>query len=85
MRALGHAFAHVVRDLLEQSTKRKTQLRVGIAATQLRRLVLVDRLGQTTRIDFDGIERNPRLEPSSFSFTPPPGVDVVGRAPAEGR
>jgi len=31
MRALGHAFAHVVRDLLEQSTKRKTQLRVGIA------------------------------------------------------
>ena len=59
--------------------------RVGIAATQLRRLVLVDRLGQTTRIDFDGIERNPRLDPSSFSFTPPPGVDVGGRAPAAGR
>jgi outer membrane lipoprotein carrier protein len=61
------------------------ELRVGIAAAQLRRLVLVDRLGQTTRIDFDGIERNPRLEPSSFRFTPPPGVDVVGRAPADGR
>jgi len=33
MRALGLAFSHVVRDLLEQSTKRRTQLRVGIAGT----------------------------------------------------
>jgi len=63
----------------------RMRVSINISATQLRRLVLVDRLGQTTRIDFDGIERNPRLEPSSFSFTPPPGVDVVGRAPAEGR
>ena len=60
-----------------------SELRVGIAGRDLRRMVLVDRLGQTTRIDFDRIERNPRLDPSSFRFTPPPGVDVVGRAPAE--
>jgi outer membrane lipoprotein carrier protein len=58
------------------------ELRVGIADGMLRRMVLVDRLGQTTRLDFDRIERNPRLAPSAFSFTPPPGVDVVGRAAA---
>ena len=41
----------------------------------------VDRLGQTTRLDFDRIERNPRSIRQRFSFTPPPGVDVIGRAP----
>ena len=61
-----------------------SELRVGIAGVELRRMVLVDRLGQTTRIDFERIERNPKLDPSIFRFTPPPGVDVVGRAPAEG-
>jgi outer membrane lipoprotein carrier protein len=60
------------------------ELRVGIAGGLLRRMILVDRLGQTTRIDFDRIERNPRLDPDGFRFSPPPGVDVVGRAPAGG-
>ena len=60
------------------------ELRVGITDGELRRMVLVDRLGQTTRLDFERIERNPRLDPQGFSFTPPPGVDVVGRAPAGG-
>jgi len=60
------------------------ELRVGIGDGLLRRMVLVDRLGQTTRLDFDRIERNPRLDPEGFRFLPPPGVDVVGRAPADG-
>ena len=60
------------------------ELRVGIGDGLLRRMVLVDRLGQTTRLDFDRIERNPRLDPEGFRFSPPPGVDVVGRAPADG-
>ncbi len=58
------------------------EMRVGIAAGQLRRMTLVDRLGQTTRLVFDKLERNPRFDPATFSFTAPPGVDVVGRAPA---
>lgn len=60
------------------------ELSVGVAAGELRRMVLVDRLGQTMRLEFDRIERNPRLDASIFSFTPPPGVDVVGRAPQGG-
>jgi outer membrane lipoprotein carrier protein len=58
------------------------ELRVGIAGKELRRMVLVDRLGQTTRLAFEHIERNPRLAEGSFRFTAPPGVDVIGRAPA---
>ena len=60
------------------------ELSVGIKGGELRRMVLVDRLGQTMSIEFDRIERNPRLDASTFSFTPPPGVDVVGRAPGNG-
>lgn len=58
------------------------ELRVGIAAGELRRMTLLDRLGQTTHLEFDQIERNPKFQISTFSFTPPPGVDVVGRSPA---
>jgi outer membrane lipoprotein carrier protein len=57
------------------------ELRVGLADGALRRMMLRDRLGQTTRLEFSGVERNPDLDPSLFRFTPPPGVDVVGRAP----
>lgn len=58
------------------------ELRVGLVQGELRRMTLLDRLGQTTRLEFERIERNPKLDPAQFSFTPPPGVDVVGRAPA---
>ncbi|MGH8250974.1 MAG: outer membrane lipoprotein chaperone LolA [Steroidobacteraceae bacterium] len=56
------------------------ELRLGLAAGELERMVLLDRLGQTTELAFDRIERNPRLADSQFTFTPPAGVDVVGRA-----
>jgi len=56
-------------------------LRIGFAGGEVRRMVLLDRLGQTTELAFERVERNPRLAPSQFSFTPPAGVDVVGRAP----
>jgi outer membrane lipoprotein carrier protein len=53
---------------------------VGIAGGVLRRMTLVDRLGQTTALEFSRVERNPRFDASTFTFVPPPGVDVVGRA-----
>lgn len=62
-----------------------SELAVGIAGGELRRMTLVDRLGQTTRLDFARIERNPRFDAGTFTFVPPPGVDVVGRAPPAGR
>lgn len=57
------------------------ELRVGIADGQLKRMLLIDQLGQTTRLDFERIDRNPRIGADAFRFTPPPGVDIVGRAP----
>ena len=59
------------------------ELRVGIAAGELRRMTLLDRLGQMTRLEFEQVERNPRFDKTVFSFTPPAGVDVVGRSPAD--
>lgn len=58
------------------------ELRLGFAGTELRRMTLLDRLGQTTELEFSRVERNPKIDSSQFRFTPPPGVDVVGRAPS---
>lgn len=56
------------------------EIRLGFAGSELRRMELVDRLGQTTRIDFSDVTLNPKLAPGLFDFEPPPGVDVVGSA-----
>ncbi len=58
------------------------ELRLGFSGLVLRRMTLLDRLGQTTELQFERVERNPRIDGSQFSFKPPAGVDVVGRAPA---
>ena len=39
---------------------------------------LYDSFGQTTKIRFTNVERNPTLPDASFRFTPPAGVDIVG-------
>ena len=57
-------------------------VRLGFAGRELRRMLLLDRLGQTTELNLLEIQRNPRIDDGLFKFTPPPGVDVVGRAPA---
>lgn len=53
-------------------------VRLGFRGGELEHLELEDRLGQTARIRFSQIERNPRLAPELFAFEPPAGVDVVG-------
>jgi len=45
---------------------------------ELAGMELVDKLGQTTRIDFSGLRRNATLDEESFRFEPPPGADVIG-------
>ncbi len=51
---------------------------LGFKGDQLAEMELHDNFGQTTVIEFLRIERNPKLNPRSFKFTPPPGADVVG-------
>lgn len=73
---------HWVRLIPKSAETDFRELRVGLAHDELRRLTLLDRLGQTTELEFEQLERNPRFDEDTFRFTPPPGVDVVGRAPA---
>jgi chaperone LolA len=58
------------------------EMRLGFHGRELRRLLMIDRLGQVTRLELERIERNPALDAALFTFVPPPGVDVVGRPPA---
>ncbi len=55
------------------------EIRLGFAGADLRRLEFTDKLNQRTLIELRHLERNAKLADSLFSFTPPPGVDVIGR------
>ena len=43
---------------------------------------LVDKLGQTTTLQFAQVKRGAALDDSLFRFVPPPGADVIGEAAA---
>jgi outer membrane lipoprotein carrier protein len=53
-------------------------IRVGFEAGKLKVLEMVDGFGQTTRVTLKGAKENTKIDAGKFSFTPPPGVDVVG-------
>ena len=36
-----------------------------------------DNFGQTTMLIFSQLERNPKIPPEVFKFSPPPGADVI--------
>jgi outer membrane lipoprotein carrier protein len=55
-----------------------TEIRLGFDGAALAALDILDNFGQRTRIKLSKLERNPRLAPDLFRFTPPKGADVVG-------
>lgn len=55
-------------------------LRLAIEGDVLRAMEMVDGFGQTTRLYLETVVRNPEVPEEKFSFTPPPGVDVIGEA-----
>lgn len=56
------------------------QVRLGLRDDQLGSMSLLDKLGQTTLLEFSRFKRNPNLPAARFQFTPPKGVDVIGDA-----
>ena len=52
--------------------------RLGFADNALTKMQVVDALGQRTEINFSGWKRNPAFPASTFRYTPPKGVDVIG-------
>ncbi len=54
------------------------EAQLGFEKSDLRRMVLKDKLGQTVRLEFSSSERNPAVAEADVKFTPPEGADVIG-------
>jgi outer membrane lipoprotein carrier protein len=55
-------------------------VRIGFAKGELAQMFLADKLNQITQVSFTHPVRNPTLDAGLFAFTPPKGVDVIGRS-----
>jgi chaperone LolA len=53
------------------------RVRLGFGKAGLEAMELSDQFGQKTVIKFADLERNPKLSPETFKFTPPKGADVI--------
>jgi len=53
------------------------RINLGFGKSGLEAMELRDQFGQITVIKFSTIERNAKLSPELFRFTPPKGVDVI--------
>lgn len=53
-------------------------VRMGFKGDELVAMELRDQFGQTTRLRFSHLVRNPKVDPQSFRFDPPKGADVLG-------
>jgi outer membrane lipoprotein carrier protein len=50
------------------------------AKGELAAMELLDKLGQTTTIEFTHVKRGSAVDDALYSFKPPPGADVIGDA-----
>ena len=57
---------------------REAQLAFSKGGSELARMVLKDKLGQTVRLDFSASTRNAPVAESEVQFSPPAGADVIG-------
>ncbi len=53
------------------------KISIGFRDGELAAMELRDALGQVTMLDFANVERNPKVDASTFAFTPPKGADVL--------
>ena len=56
-------------------------IKIGFDKGELAAMRLVDKLNEVTKLRFSAQRRNRSFAPDLFTFTPPPGVDVIGRDP----
>jgi outer membrane lipoprotein carrier protein len=54
------------------------RIRIGFGTAGPETMELTDGFGQMTLLRFTRFERNAAMDPSTFRFTPPKGVDVIG-------
>ncbi len=53
------------------------KIRLGFSKSGLEAMELRDQFGQITVIKFSTLERNTKVSPEAFRFTPPKGADVI--------
>ncbi len=53
------------------------RIRLGLGKGGLEAMELRDQFGQKTTIKFSDLQRNVKIAPESFKFTPPKGADVI--------
>jgi outer membrane lipoprotein carrier protein len=53
------------------------KVRMGFGKSGLEAMDLLDGFGQLTLVRFSQVERNPKLPPELFRFTPPAGADII--------
>jgi outer membrane lipoprotein carrier protein len=51
---------------------------MGFGLNGLAAMELTDNFGQTTRLRFSNLQRNPKIDPAEFRFEPPKGADILG-------
>ena len=54
------------------------RIRIGFGASGPQTMELSDSFGQRTVLKLSGLERNTKVDPSLFRFTPPKDADVIG-------
>ncbi|OGA18934.1 MAG: outer membrane lipoprotein carrier protein LolA [Betaproteobacteria bacterium RIFCSPLOWO2_02_FULL_63_19] len=54
------------------------RVRMGFGSGGLEAMEFYDSFGQITLLRFISLTRNPGLDPATFQFSPPEGVDVIG-------
>ncbi len=80
--ALSEAGTHDGLEWLEAKPKEPEagfdRIRMGFSAAGLEAMELTDNFGQTTRLRFSNLQRNPKVDAGEFRFEPPKGADVLG-------
>lgn len=55
------------------------EARFGFKGGELSRLLILDKLGQASRLTFRDVKRNAPVDPALTEFVLPPGVDLIGK------
>lgn len=77
---LDGAWTHQIRLLPTQpSAYREARVWIDERVWLIRRVEIEEENGNVREVALAELERNPRLAPSSFQFTPPPGVQIITR------
>jgi len=60
-----------------KGTDEVIEIEMDAKTFDLSSVVVTDAAGSTTQMSFDDVLRNGHIDPKLFTFSPPPGIDIV--------